>query len=328
MSGRLRIGVVGAGHFGRYHAQKYARSERCELVGVADLDPAAAGKLIDETGGRGYADHREMIGAVDAVSVAVPTGSHARVAGDFLDAGVHVLLEKPIADDIADADDLIRRAAATGALLQIGHLERFSTAFEAIRQRVSRPIFIECQRVAAFQPRGTDVNVVLDLMIHDIDLILALIRSPVLSVDAVGAPVVSATEDIVNTRIKFENGAAANITASRVSLTTKREIRIFEPDRYLKVDLGTGALSSRRKGEGEVLPGLPKIEQEDFQIEKGDSLERQIASFLEAVRRGGPVEVSGEDGREAVRVAKMIEQSLGENRDRLFRARPELAPST
>ena len=325
MSERLRVGVIGAGHFGRYHAQKYAARDDCDLVAVVDSDLAAAQKLSAATGGQPHGDLRSVLDKLDAVSVAVPTNAHAEVAIACLDAGIHVLLEKPIADDVATADAIITAAAGSDAILQIGHLERFSTAFEAITERVGQPLFIECQRVAAFQPRGTDVNVVLDIMIHDIDLIMALIASPVLSVDAVGAPVVSQTEDIVNTRIRFENGAAANITASRVSLQTKREIRIFELDRYIKADLVTGTLTSRRRGSGEMAPGIPNIVSEERQIAKGDSLEREIGAFLSVARGQGAVAVSGEDGREAVRVAKMIEDSLRENRDRLKRAHPDLA---
>ncbi len=314
VSEKLKTAVIGAGHFGRYHAQKYAALEDCELVGVVDVDRAAAEKLAQETAGQGFGELTDVIDKVDAVSIAVPTRAHFEVAAACLEHGLHVLLEKPITGDVDSAEKLIALADAQAVKFQIGHLERFSPAFELISERVHDPLYIEAHRVAIYQPRGTDVNVVLDIMIHDIDMILALVAAPVVSVDAVGAPVVSEQEDIVNTRIRFANGAAANVTASRVSLKTKRKIRIFQPDQYLQADLVERRLVCRRRGEGELFPGIPNITEEELEIPDGDSLMREVRSFVEAIREDRPVAVTGVDGLNAVQVADMIQESLRENR--------------
>jgi predicted dehydrogenase len=220
VSTTLRTAVVGVGHFGAWHAEKYAHSQRCELVAVADIDGARAAAVGEPLGVAATADHRQLIGAVDAVSVCVPTGAHYQVAREFLEAGVHVLVEKPMTGRLETADRLIAIAERRGLVLQVGHIERFSSAYFALEKLVTRPLYFESYRIAPYRARGVDVDVVLDLMIHDIDLILALVDSPVASVDAVGAPVLSAQEDIASTRVKFANGCVASITASRVSAKT------------------------------------------------------------------------------------------------------------
>ncbi len=314
MSERLKTAVIGGGYFGRFHAQKYASISECELVGVVDKDLQVASKVTAETGGQAFSSVTDLAGKVDAVSIAVPTKAHFDTAARCIDMGLHVLLEKPITEDVASANRLIALAEAKGVKLQIGQLERFSPAFELIAERVGDPVYIEAHRVAVFQPRGTDTSVILDLMIHDIDMILALVKSPVTTVDAVGAPVVSEREDIVNTRIRFANGAAANVTASRVSLKTKRKIRIFQPDRYLQADLVERTLVLRKRGEGELFPGIPSIEEESLDVPEGDSLMREVQSFVNAVRNDTAVAVTGTDGRDAVQVAAMIMESLREKR--------------
>ena len=257
LTGALRLGVVGAGHFGRYHAQKMAALDGACLVAVADIDADRAAAVADPLGADAVADHHELIGRVDAVSVAVPAAAHYPVVKDFLDAGIHVLVEKPFTETVVTAEELATLAEAKGLVLQVGLIERFSDAFRTVTPRVTRPVYIESVRISPFSERGTDVSVVLDLMIHDIDIILALVDSPVADVDAVGAPVFSSSEDIANARLKFANGCIANVTASRVSLKTERALRIFQPDVYIKVDHGERSVRIARRKEGDPPPTGP-----------------------------------------------------------------------
>ena len=228
--------MVGAGHFGRYHAQKMAALDGARLVAVADIDAERAAAIASPLDAEAVTDHRALIGNIDAASVAVPAAAHYAVVKDFLDAGIHVLVEKPFTETVATAQELTALAEAKGLALQVGLIERFSDAFQAIAPRIDRPLYIESVRVSPFPQRNTDVSVVLDVMIHDIDIILALVDAPVTDIDAVGTPVFSASEDIANARLKFANGCVANVTASRVSLKTERTLRIFQPDTYIKVD--------------------------------------------------------------------------------------------
>ncbi len=215
---RLRCAVVGAGYLGRFHAQKYAGLAQCELVGIADPEAAARERIGAELGVATHADYRDLLGRVDAVSVATPTTLHHAVARDFLRAGAHVLVEKPIAATAAEARELIAIAGERGRVLQVGHLERFNPVIVAAARELSGPRFIESNRLAPFKARGTDVSVVLDLMIHDIGIVLALVQSPIRKIDSVGISVLSKTEDIANARIEFESGCVANLTASRMSM--------------------------------------------------------------------------------------------------------------
>lgn len=317
MPERLRCAVIGAGHFGRYHAEKYAAIEEAELVAVADVDAASAERVASAHGADAVGDFRALFGKVDAVSVAVPTSRHCEVAGACLEAGIAVLVEKPIAASVAEADRLIALAAARGLPLQVGHLERFSPAYFAMAGAVRKPLYFEAERISPYNPRVTDVSVVLDLMIHDIDLIIALVGQPVERVDAIGAPVVSKSEDIVNTRVTFANGSVANLTASRVSMKTERSMRIFAPDCYVQADLVKRTVVIRRRGQGEMFPGIPNIEEERHEFGEADSLALEVAAFVKSVREGAPVAVTGEDGRDAVRAAQMITDSLQAHRRRL-----------
>lgn len=317
MTEALRCAVIGAGHFGRYHAQKYAALEGAELVAVVDLDAEAAKRVAQPLGAEAATDHRDIFGRVDAVSVAVPTSRHFGVAAACLEQGLAVLVEKPITATVDEAERLIALAAKHGARLQVGHLERFSPAYFAMAGTVKKPLYIEADRISPYNPRVTDVSVVLDLMIHDIDLIAALVGQPVERVDAIGAPVVSKSEDIVNTRVTFANGCVANLTASRVSLKTERSMRIFSPECYVQADLAKRSVVIRRRGKGEMFPGIPNIEEERHEFGEADSLALEIESFVNAVRDGTPVAVSGEDGLNAVRAAQMITDSLQAHRRRL-----------
>jgi predicted dehydrogenase len=308
---RLRVAVVGVGYLGRFHAQKYAALPGCALAGLADPDAAAGAALAQELGTRAVLDYRELLGRIDAVSIVTPTASHCEIALAFLESGAHVLVEKPIAATVAQAQRLIEAAKRAGRVLQVGHLERFNPTILAAEPQLRVPRFIECQRLAPFRERGTDVNVVLDLMIHDLDLVQSMVGSTIATIDAVGAPVFSAEIDIANARIRFANGCVANATASRVSLKTERKLRIFQDDAYLSLDLQQKILTVIRKqavATGEAR--LPvTIDEQSF--EPGDALRSEIEAFLASCRGERAVVVSGEDGMRALQTAVAIGAALG-----------------
>lgn len=303
---RLRCAVIGAGYLGRFHAQKYAAIPRCDLVGVVDPDATARERIATELGVAVFADHRELLGRTDAVSVATPTATHHAVARDFLRSGSHVLVEKPITATEAEARDLIALAAGGGRVLQVGHLERFNPVILAVAGELVNPRFIESNRLAPFKPRGTDVSVVLDLMIHDIDLIQNVVHSPIASIDAVGAPVFTDEIDIANARIRFENGCVADVTASRISMKSERKLRVFQTDAYLSIDLQQKLLTVVRRP-AVIEEGVPpKVDVEERSFEQGDALLAEIESFLDAIEQGRPPVVSGEDGLRALLTATRI----------------------
>jgi predicted dehydrogenase len=304
--GKIRAAVVGVGYLGRFHAQKYAQSEACELVAVVDSREEARERVATELGVRAVADYRELLGAVDAASIVTTTAAHFEIADAFLAAGAHVLVEKPVTETAAQARALIERARAASRVLQVGHLERFNAAILGAEPHLGRPRFIECQRLAPYKERGTDVNVVLDLMIHDIDLVLELAGSEIVSIDAIGTPVFSEEIDIANARIHFANGCVANTTASRVSLKTERKLRIFQDDAYLSMDLQQKILTViRRRPEGLAGGGLPvSIEEQNF--DQGDALKAEIDAFLGCIATGTPPKVSGEHGLRALETALRI----------------------
>jgi len=310
LSGKLRTAVVGVGYLGGFHAEKYAELPNSELVAVVDLDRERAESIGRRLGTRAFSCHRDILGLVDAVSIAVPTQSHYEVARDFLAEGVGILLEKPITTTLEEADDLIRLARDTGAVLQVGHLERFNPVVMALNGILTAPGFIESVRIAPFKPRGTDVNVVLDLMIHDIDIIQNIIRSPIQRIDSIGAPVFTEEEDIANARIQFENGCVANVTASRISLKSERRMRIFQPDAYITLDFQNKKVAVFRKGNGEMSPGVPNVTIDQRELAQGDVLKAEIESFLDAVAGNRQPEVTGEDGRRALETALLINKKL------------------
>ncbi len=314
VDGRIRTAVIGLGHFGSFHAEKYARLPQSRLVAVVDADEDRARQTARKLGAEPFSDYRQLFGKVDAVSVVVPTQMHFDVALDCLQAGLHVLVEKPITETLEQADRLIRAASEHGRVLQVGHLQRFLLQRLGTDTVINDPLYIESTRIAPYKPRGTDVGVTLDLMIHDIDLVLALVRSPIVLLDAVGAPVVSPTEDIANTRLRFASGCVANITASRVSLKTERKMRIFQRDAYVSLDLHNRKFVVMRKGTGKAwFPGLPPIDRVEKSFGEGDDLEAEIGSFLASVATGTPPLVTGEDGRRALEAAMRITQSLQES---------------
>jgi predicted dehydrogenase len=310
----IRCAVVGAGHFGRYHAQKYAAMPDVRLVAVVDADPARAQAIAREVGCAAHSDLGAVLGAIDAASVAVPTVAHHGVAARLLEAGVNVLIEKPIAATLAEADDLVAIAARRGLVLQVGHLQRFLLRRMEIPARVARPLYVEASRIAPFKPRGTDVGVVLDLMIHDIDLVQSLTPAPLASVDAIGAPVVTTTEDMVNARLRFADGCVATLVASRVGAATERRLRIYQRDSYLNVDLAARRLVELRRGDGpEPAPGLPGIARAERAYPEADDLAEQIADFVACVRDARAPLVGGADGRRALETALRILASLRDN---------------
>jgi predicted dehydrogenase len=309
---KLRVAVIGMGYLGRFHAEKYALIPGVEIVGVADIQPARAKEWAERVGGQAFFDHGALLGKVDAVSVVVPTDRHYEVARDFLEAGCDVLVEKPITVDLREADGLIALARKKGRILQVGHLERFNSAVLAAREKVRTPLFIESHRLTPFRGRGTEVDVVLDLMIHDLDIILSFVRSTVKKIHAVGIPVLTNKVDIANTRVEFVGGCVANITASRISFEDRRRIRVFQPDAYLTLDYASKEVALYRRifnTENQKF----QIAAEQVEVEPGDALEKEIRSFVHScLTRQTPV-VTGEDGRNALAVAMRINRQIQKN---------------
>jgi predicted dehydrogenase len=310
LTAKIRTAVVGVGYLGQFHAEKYAQLDNSRLTAVVDVDRVRACQVAEKVGARSCSDFREILGEVDAVSIAVPTQSHYEVAKAFLERGVHVLLEKPITNTLAEADELIRIAAAMKVVFQVGHLERFNPVVLALDGVVNKPGFIESIRIAPFKPRGTDVNVVLDLMIHDIDIIQNIVGAKVEHISSIGTPVFTEEEDIANARIQFANGCIANVTASRISLKSERKMRIFQPDAYISVDFQNKTFAVFRKGGGEMFPGVPNITKEEHSFGQTDALKSEIEAFLDSVATGKPPQVSGEDGRQALETALKIIKKL------------------
>ncbi len=315
MTTKLRAAVVGTGYLGRFHAQKYAALPDVELVGVVDSHPAAAAAVAAELGVPAFSSHHALAGHVDLVSIASVTESHHAVARDCLAAGLHVLVEKPVTVTVAQADELIALAAEQNRILQVGHLERFNPAWLAVRERVGAPVFIEAHRLAPFKPRGIDVSVILDLMIHDLDLILPLVASPLKEVHASGVSVLTDGVDIANARLEFANGCVANITASRTSTAAMRRMRIFQRHEYLSVDFGERKVGFTRRREA-LLEGDAPLETESRQLPPGDALKTEIRAFVDSVRAGRPVAgaCTGAHGRDALAVALAIEQLIRERK--------------
>jgi predicted dehydrogenase len=323
---RLRAAVVGAGHFGAFHAAKYAACDGVELVAIVDANAERAAQVAARHGGRAYTSVAGVLGQIDLASVAVPTELHGAVGGALLDAGVHVLVEKPIATSLAEADDLIARAARNGCVLAVGHLERCNPAFVALRARLHRPLFVEAHRLATFKGRATDVDVVLDLMIHDLDLVLGLVPDEVIEVRANGIPVLTGTVDIAAARIEFANGCVANLTASRSSGKDLRRLRVFEPNAYLWVDLqGRTAGIARRASDAPGADPLASICSEEIEVPPGDALQIEVQAFVDAVRGarpGGSPLVSGAEARRALAVAMDVQQRIGQSLARTGLAAP------
>ncbi len=309
----LKAAVIGTGYLGKFHAQKYASLDGCKLVAVVDRDTKTASSIAEANNTSAITDHTELLGKVDAVSIATPTQTHYQVAHDFLSAGTHVLLEKPITVTVEQAETLVDLALKKGLVLQVGHLERFNTALCKVEHRLKNPRFIESHRLAPFTPRGADVNVVLDLMIHDIDIILNIVDSEVTNIDASGAAIISNEIDIANARLTFANGCVANVTASRVSDKQERRMRFFQKNSYVAVDFQNNSAKVCETGEIDPKTYVPSIHCDDYTLGKGDAILAEIESFLNAIRSDGKPLVSGEDGKRALQTAISISAQLNKN---------------
>jgi predicted dehydrogenase len=301
----VRVGVIGVGHVGKHHARLYSELPNVELVGVVDLQQTKADEIAALYKTHAFADYRELFGKVDAVSLAVPTVDHARIGVELLEHGIDVLVEKPIASTTEQARALIDAAASNKRILQVGHVERFNPIITAASKLATKPQFFEIHRLAAFTPRSLDIDVVLDLMIHDIDVVLSLVPAAVREVRAVGIPVLSQKADIANARVEFEDGCVANFTASRVSFEKTRKIRFFQPHDYISLDYAsqTGTMVSLRMG---------RVTERKLEPEIQESLKLELAAFIECVKQRKPPLVSGEAGLRALELAVRINTAIAE----------------
>ncbi|MBA5867404.1 MAG: gfo/Idh/MocA family oxidoreductase [Nitrospira sp. CR1.3] len=304
----LRAGVIGVGHLGQHHARLYGSLPESRLVGVMDQSADRARAIADKLGTRVFSEVHDLLSQVDVVSVAVPTSAHYQVAKACLLAGKHVLVEKPIAVSLTEAQELVSLARQHGCCFQVGHSERFNPVMQVMRPHIGRPVFIESHRLSSFSERGTDVDVVLDLMIHDLDMVLSFSPGPVEDVQAAGVPVLSSTIDIANARIQFKSGCVANLTVSRVSTNKMRRLRLFQRDNYLSIDFQTrqGMVCRREYKTGE----RPSIVVEHLQGGDEEPLKLQLASFLQSARTGARPVVSGEDGALALELAHQILKAI------------------
>lgn len=301
---KIKVAVVGVGSLGQHHARIYSEMDNVALVGLVDTDAKRGAEIAAKFDCPSYTDLSALYGKIDAASIVVPTSAHHAVSKALLTQGIHLLLEKPITSTLEEADDLIATSKQTGALLQVGHIEQFNTGVILLKKYLDNPRFIECHRVAPFVGRGTDVHVILDLMIHDIDIILSLVPSELVEIRASGTAVLTKMIDIANVRLAFANGCVANITASRISPEKLRKIRIFQTDSYLSLDYAQQKMRICRRLIQE--DGSPKITSEYISTDKEEPLKGELASFISSIQTGTLPKVSGEDGRRALDVALQI----------------------
>ncbi len=312
---KLKVAVIGVGYLGKFHAQKYAGMENVELVGVSDIHSKRAEELAAQLGTTSYRNYQELFGKVDAVSVVVPTPDHFAVSRDFLEHDTDVLIEKPMTTTLKEADELIRISEERGLIIQVGHLERFNPAVVALKDIIKKPMFIESHRLSFYKERGTDVSVVLDLMIHDIDIIINFVKSEIKHIHAAGIPVISDHVDIANARLEFESGCIANVTASRISTKNERKIRLFQRDAYISVDFAKREINVIRRDAEQTTGIIPGMDMQHLCFTQGDALEDELRSFVKSVRCHEPSEVTGQMGREALRIAlEIIDQIRAANR--------------
>jgi len=319
---KLRVGVVGVGRLGQHHARIYAELPNTDLVGIVDIDRPRATKVARTYSTQALLDYHMLLGKVDAVSVAVPTTLHHEIGRTFLANGVHILVEKPITATVPEARNLVNLARKNRLVLQVGHIERFNVAIVRLREVVKEPAFIEVHRLGPYDPRVQDVGVVLDLMIHDLDIILEVVNSPVRSIDAVGVAIFSDKEDIANARIHFENGCIANLTASRITPKKTRKIRIFQEDTYISVDyVKPGMEIYRKQPVPDPRPGSPPVEivRKRVRLKWQEPLKAEIEHFLECVVNGMTPQIPGEKARDALELAVEISEMIRRN-DRMFPA--------
>lgn len=300
---RIKVAVVGVGHLGSIHAQIYREIENCSLVAVCDIDKGRLNEVSGRLGASPCSDYKELFNKVDAVSIAVPTRLHHRIAADFLKRHIHVLVEKPFTSNLKEADSLIKIAKNNKLILQVGHIERFNSAFSATQKLIRNPKFIECHRLSPFPNRSLDVGVVLDLMIHDIDIVLGLVDSPLKKIEAVGVAVLTEFEDIANARLNFKNGCVCNLTVSRVSDEWMRKIRIFLKNAYISLDYkNEEAFIYSKTHQGITKVSLP--------IEKEQPLKKELSAFIDCIIQNKEPLVSGYVGRQALAVALAIQKLI------------------
>jgi predicted dehydrogenase len=303
---KVRLGVVGVGYLGKYHAEKYAGMAHVDLVGVVDTHRSLADGIASKFNTQAFYNHLDLIGKVDAVSISVPTPEHFIVSRDFLENDIDVLIEKPITTSLAEANELIHLAESRGLIIQVGHLERFNPAVTALQGVIKKPMFIESHRLSIFKDRCTDVSVVLDLMIHDIDIILNFVKSDIKTIHASGISVISNHVDIANARLAFETGCVANVTASRISTKNERKIRLFQKDAYVSVDFANQDITLIRKSSAASGGIVPGADIQTLSFLKGDALEDELTAFVKAVTLRRQPEVTGQMGRDALKIALHI----------------------
>lgn len=328
----LKIGVVGAGHLGKYHIQNIQALEGAELVGFYDIDPHKARSVAREYGATKYTDFDKLLAASDGISIVVPTKSHFEIARKALEKGVHVFCEKPFMDTIQEANEIIHLARQRQLVLQVGHIERFNPALASLGKHDIHPLFIESHRIAPFHPRGTDVAVILDLMIHDIDIILSLVDSDIDQIDAAGAPVLTDKIDIANARLKFANGCVANVTASRVSAKQLRKLRIFQRNAYISIDFlkNESRMCSLSEDMSQMTEGQSLIAEldtaehkkkvillEQLETRQSNALREELKAFVKSIEQGTDPPVTGEDGKKALEIALQIEEQINRNLESL-----------
>ncbi len=312
---KLKVAVIGVGYLGKFHAQKYAAMEGVELIGVADNNLAIAEAVAAQLGTKAYHHYQDLFGHADAVSVVVPTPDHFEITRDFLQHDTDVLIEKPMTKTLEEADELIRISEERGLIIQVGHLERFNPAVVALKDIVRKPMFIESHRLSFYKGRGTDVSVVLDLMIHDIDIILNFVKSEIKHIHASGVSVISDHVDIANARLEFESGCIANVTASRISMKNERKIRLFQRDAYISVDFAKREINVIKRNPEHTDSIIPGMDITHLCFTQGDALEDELKSFVRSVKRHEPSEVTGQMGRDALRIAlEIMDQIRAANR--------------
>ena len=319
--GNVRVGVIGVGYLGALHAAKYAGMAHVDLVGVMDIDQSRAAAVADRCGSTAYHKVADLLSVVDAVSIAVPTIDHHTIAKQCLRRRLDVLIEKPITATLAQADELISMASSNECILQVGHLERFNPAFLGLQDQIKAPLFIESHRLSIFKDRSTDVSVVLDLMIHDIDIIMYFVKSDLDLIHAAGAPVICDQIDIANARLEFTSGCVANVTASRISMKNQRKLRLFQKDAYLSIDFADHEIMVIRQGEGPSNGPIPNMDIQQISYSDTDALELELKAFVGSVSSRANPMVSGEDGRKALAVALEITDQISARYDRHFGAR-------
>lgn len=310
LSEKIKVGVVGVGYLGKLHARIYSESEDVQLVAVADTDKGRAEDIARQTGSKPFVDYSELFGKVNAVSIVVPSCLHYRVASDFLNQGIDILIEKPITDSIADAEGLVRMAGDKDLILQVGHIERFNPGYIALKDLVHKPMFIDAQRLSPFTERGTDVDVTIDLMIHDIDIILSLVKSDISEIKATGMPMLTPRIDMASARIEFKNGCIANITAGRIFHGKTRRIRVFEEENYLSLDYQTTEIIEHKK---KLKDGRPTQDIRHIKPEKFDPLKEELNAFIKSVRKRTKPVISGIEATEALKVALKVSEIINEN---------------